>query len=514
MTDRELLERYVRDGSKDDMCELVRRHAGMVHTAAMREVRDAHLADDVTQAVFLVLMRRAASLSGHGELAGWLFQTTRFVAADARKQRARRARREQEVMPMNAAQEPSAAAVDRELQEQLNHAIGRLGTADREVVVRRYLEGQSSAEVAAALKTTEQSTRMRLSRAIEKLRKILGRKGTLLAAGVLIAGMELAASRSAAAALITQLESVIVHGAAPSAAAHSLAQGALRMILRAKFKAAAMIGSAVAAVTALLAAPLVMAQTPPAAPPAPAAAAVPVTSAPPTDSPAPAFSATGYTLINLGTFGGKTSAANAINASGEVVGSADLAGDRNHGFLFSEGHLIDLGTLGGRRGNAYGINDAGQVVGEADTDDPAATSTGRPTNRPPTRPTSHAFLYQDGKMKDLGLVGPRTGASTRATGINKAGQVVGESNATDLVGPGALLYSDGKTQDLGRLFLSQVQSGSDTTAIAINDAGDVVGDFRSRTDGRPRAFVFHEGKFRDLNDVVGQDALAAAHFQR
>jgi len=166
--------------------------------------------------------------------------------------------------------------------------------------------------------------------------------------------------------------------------------------------------------------------------------------------------ATGYTLINLGTLGGKTSVAYAINTSGQVVGSSEVAGGGNHAFLFSDGPLVDLGTLGGGQSIAYAINDAGQVVGEADINAPKNNASRRSPGPPPL-PTSHPFLYQEGKMKDLRFAATRARTSTYATGINKAGQVVGESNSKDFFGFVALLYSDGKTQDLGSLVSSQVR---------------------------------------------------------
>ena len=90
MTDHELLAQYTERHSNDAMCELISRHIDMVHAVAARELMDPHRADDATQAVFLVLMRRAPSISVKVCLAGWLFNTTRLVATQSRREARRR----------------------------------------------------------------------------------------------------------------------------------------------------------------------------------------------------------------------------------------------------------------------------------------------------------------------------------------------------------------------------------------------------------------------------------------
>src|SRR5271170_3140887 len=92
MGDWELLRQYVDHGSRPALDALVSRHLGMVYAAALREAADPHLAEDITQAAFLILIRRAPSLARNKNvlLAGWLFHVVHFTAADARKARARR----------------------------------------------------------------------------------------------------------------------------------------------------------------------------------------------------------------------------------------------------------------------------------------------------------------------------------------------------------------------------------------------------------------------------------------
>ena len=101
MTDGELLRCYARDRSESAFAELVTRHINLVHSAALRQVNgDAHLAEDVTQSVFATLARKAPGLLAHGSLTGWLYTSTRFVAATVRRTEQRRSNREQEAHAM------------------------------------------------------------------------------------------------------------------------------------------------------------------------------------------------------------------------------------------------------------------------------------------------------------------------------------------------------------------------------------------------------------------------------
>ena len=119
--------------------------------------------------------------------------------------------------------------------------------------------------------------------------------------------------------------------------------------------------------------------------------------------------AAGYTIVNLGTLGGSSSAAEGININGYVVGNSFVAADTTtHAFLYGNGEMIDIGTLGGTFGEAYSINSNGWVVGLSSTASNAA----------------HAFVYSNGVMNDLGTLG---GTSSGAQGINNNGQVVGSS---------------------------------------------------------------------------------------
>src|SRR5258705_161217 len=101
-TDTELLRSYAHDRSEGAFTELVQRHIDLVYSAALRETRgDVGLAEDITQAVFAELARKASSLVRHPALAGWLYTCVRRMIANVRRAEDRRHRREQEAQTMN-----------------------------------------------------------------------------------------------------------------------------------------------------------------------------------------------------------------------------------------------------------------------------------------------------------------------------------------------------------------------------------------------------------------------------
>jgi len=173
-----LLAEYARDRSEAAFAELVRRHVNFVYAAALRQVNgDTHLAQDVAQAVFTDLARKAHSLSGHRVLAGWLFTSTRYTAAKLVRTEQRRRARELAAQFMDAEPDSAAAADWERLRPVLDAALADLKEGDRAAILLRYLQGLDYVQVGERLALTDNAARMRTERALERLRECFARRG-------------------------------------------------------------------------------------------------------------------------------------------------------------------------------------------------------------------------------------------------------------------------------------------------------------------------------------------------
>jgi RNA polymerase sigma factor (sigma-70 family) len=185
--DSELLRRYVSERSEDAFTELVRRKAGLVYSAALRQVGgDTLLAQDVSQSVFIDLARKASQLSDRSELTSWLYTSTRFAALKALREKHRRHTREQEAHIMEEIERPAVSEAEWEhVRPLLDAAICDLPENDRTAVLMRYFEGQPFAAMGEQLGIGESSARMRSERALDKLRTLLAQRGITSTAAVL-----------------------------------------------------------------------------------------------------------------------------------------------------------------------------------------------------------------------------------------------------------------------------------------------------------------------------------------
>ncbi len=165
--DAELLERFARRDSEEAFAELVSRHIALVHSVAARHMENPQHAQEITQAVFIILSRKAASLGRKTVLSGWLYHTARLTAANFRRAEFRRISREQEAYMQSTLDEPSSDAIWLELAPHLDDAMEKLGATDRDAVVLRYFENKSLAEVGAALGMEERAAQKRVNRALE-----------------------------------------------------------------------------------------------------------------------------------------------------------------------------------------------------------------------------------------------------------------------------------------------------------------------------------------------------------
>ncbi len=184
-TDPDLLRRYTDQRDQAAFAELVKRHLGLVHATALRLLGgDRHLAQDVTQAAFTELARQAGALRDRATLAGWLHHTARFLALNAVRTEHRRREREQEAYAMNETDTTPDAAWAR-FAPVLDDAVAALDDADRDALLLRFFSDQSHRELGAQLGLSEDAARMRVARALARLRAHFSKRGVTTTAALL-----------------------------------------------------------------------------------------------------------------------------------------------------------------------------------------------------------------------------------------------------------------------------------------------------------------------------------------
>lgn len=242
-------QQYVQTRSADAFRALVDRHGKTVYAQCVRELRDKHLAEDVTQAVFMVLARKSATLPADVVLPAWLFKVTHFACANAKRDEMRRRRHEQEAaMTRELECQQSASVVPSDLELVVDGALARLGRADREAIILRFYAGMNSTEVGESLGMSADTTRRRISRALEKLRRMLAGTNAGLTPALLLAGMtEISRSAALPAEVLNRM---VIHTLDPTTATWSqiVANRTMQIMKWAKIKVR------VAAVLAIVAA--------------------------------------------------------------------------------------------------------------------------------------------------------------------------------------------------------------------------------------------------------------------
>jgi RNA polymerase sigma factor (sigma-70 family) len=224
-SDIELLDAYAESHSEEAFGELVTRHVDFIYSAAMRQLRNAHLAEEATQAAFIALSRKAGRLQQHTVIAGWLYRAVHFAALNLQRSEARRKNWEKEAAIMNNPGENAPnnpEAFNETALPQVDDALAELGDRDRTALVLRFLQQKSLRDVGDTMGTSEEAAKKRVSRALEKLRGLLVRRGAMVPAAALAVALSQLPVFAAPAALRVSLTALGLEPAIPAAALASV----------------------------------------------------------------------------------------------------------------------------------------------------------------------------------------------------------------------------------------------------------------------------------------------------
>ena len=241
-----LLQQYVESGSQRAFAQLVAEHIDMVYSSALRQVHDHSLAEEVTQIVFIILARKAASLGPEMILAAWLHKTTHFTAMNLLRTERRRRQHERKAAEMISEIYPDASSW-RKLSPCLDEGLARLSDRDRAAIMLRFFNQLSLAETAEAMGVSEQAASMRIHRAVEKLRGYFRNRRADLPAdaitGLIVANAVHVAPQTLLPGVTAKAMAAI--SASPGTASVSAANAVMRSMAIAKAKAMASIAGIV-----------------------------------------------------------------------------------------------------------------------------------------------------------------------------------------------------------------------------------------------------------------------------
>lgn len=285
MTDIELLNQH-RNGSDSAFADLVRRHLAWIYGVARRRLNDSHLAEDVAQAVFVLLHRKSPQFTADRAMMSWLYKTACYASESAARTERRRQNRESKVaMSRPESTEPAQTPQWQELAPMLDQLIGRLSRPDREAILLRYYRDLSFAEVAEQIGATPDAARKRVERAVEKLRQLASERGNALSAASLASGLATLVRVPLPPGLIATATTAATApaGSAITASTAGIVKGTLTMMATTKFTIVSLTTLAILLIGGLISGAAWMladAQTQPSAAQAPTTAPAPLPAAP------------------------------------------------------------------------------------------------------------------------------------------------------------------------------------------------------------------------------------------
>jgi RNA polymerase sigma factor (sigma-70 family) len=242
MNDQALIREYADGHSEVAFAALVRQHIPFVYSVAFRWVGNAHDAQDVTQAVFVILAKKAASLRHRTTLTGWLYETTRFTAAAFLRGQARQRVREHMAYMQSTINNPDANGVWQQVGPVLDEAMGRLNHAERTLLAIRLFENKTAAETAGLLGIREAAAYKRTTRALEKLRRFFLQRGIDSSTALIAEAISTNSIQAAPMALEPVIAAAMRHEARGGGSTATLIKGALKMMFWSKAKTAIVTG--------------------------------------------------------------------------------------------------------------------------------------------------------------------------------------------------------------------------------------------------------------------------------
>jgi RNA polymerase sigma factor (sigma-70 family) len=239
MNETDLWAHFKESRSEHAFRELVRRYTNLVYSAAKRRLAGTALAEEATQTVFIRLANTVPSLPNDAALAGWLHRTTVHVSIDLWRSESRRRHREEHAATMQPAADDNATWND--LSPVLDEALNQLSDADRQTLLLRFFDHKSMRELGTAFGVSEDAAKMRVSRALDRLREHVAKEGIICSITVLGTLLTQRAVEAAPAALLATM--LCLSWPAPLAVSSGAALlHAFRSKIAVGFTAAALLG--------------------------------------------------------------------------------------------------------------------------------------------------------------------------------------------------------------------------------------------------------------------------------
>jgi RNA polymerase sigma factor (sigma-70 family) len=254
--DSALLRQFAENNSEEAFAVLVTKYINLVYSVAMRRIGNPASAEEITQAVFIILARKAGQLRNDKALSSWLFKTTQLTANNFLRSEMRRQSREQEAHNMQTILNEPEPELWPKIAPLLDNAVAALNEKDRRAILLRFYDGKNLREIGTLLGSNEPAAEKRVSRALEKLRRFFTKRGVSSTTAI-IAGTISANSVQAAPVMLAKTVTAvaIVKGTAASVSTLTLIKGALKVMAWTKIKTATV---SVLVLTGLVFTPLVI----------------------------------------------------------------------------------------------------------------------------------------------------------------------------------------------------------------------------------------------------------------